>query len=97
LLFANGINKIYNGIIQPENNYSLSLFPNPAHSKVIVKWANSKTNAQALVYNLQGQVVQGQTLVNGGSILVDQLQKGVYLLVLQFNDGKNLAQKIIVE
>ncbi len=97
LLFANGINQIYDGIIKHKNTIGFEVYPNPANDQVVVKWKNGNENAIVTVINLQGKQMISTNITNGNSISIETLNKGVYLLKIEFSNGDKLAQKLIKE
>jgi uncharacterized delta-60 repeat protein len=84
-----------------ENNYSLSeviVYPNPAVSSTTLDFATPLNNADCLLYNTNGKLVQELNHLTGSSITLkgDQLPKGVYFAQIM-KDNLLIAevQKII--
>lgn len=73
---------------------SFVLYPNPAKEVLNIK-ATSQFNATAAtIYTLDGKLV-GTEKVQSGSIKVGHLQKGVYLITLKADNGKQFSTKFI--
>lgn len=72
----------------------LSLYPNPTAGIVHIK---SDANIQkAVVYNLNGQVVQSEYLNNTqNSFDISKLSKGMYVIQLQFENGSSQHIKVL--
>ena len=83
-------------LIQRNHN----LFPNPATHQVNLAF-EVKPNEQFsfLLYDLQGRLVQEQLLQVGNEhrILLEQLQKGLYLYRVRNKKGEFLSGKLVVE
>lgn len=83
-------------LIQRNHN----LFPNPASNQVNLDFV-VKPNEQFsfLLYDLQGRLVQEQLLKvrSENQILVEQLQKGLYLYQIRNEKGDFLSGKLMVE
>ncbi len=74
----------------------LACYPNPFINDVYFVSDGSKNFSQALVYNSLGQMVYSENLQEGTNrIELNNLEKGVYFLRLQTNDGNILTQQIV--
>ncbi|WDF46480.1 T9SS type A sorting domain-containing protein [Chryseobacterium sp. KACC 21268] len=73
-------------------NEAVSIYPNPVKDILNVKTASKiKTHK---VYNLSGQVVNAK-LISDKTIDFSRLEKGIYVVEIQLENGKKLTQKII--
>ena len=80
--------------------FSLSLFPNPARSSVLVSLDGVEEDMTLLLYNLLGEVVLRKN-VRGGDRLarlsVDRFPSGIYMLAAFSGGGERLALYKIVK
>ncbi|MFM7233452.1 MAG: T9SS type A sorting domain-containing protein [Flavobacteriales bacterium] len=76
-----------------QQNWSAGFFPNPATTMLTV-W--SSTPSGVSIYNGLGALVLSQR-VNAINHTLDigELQQGIYQVVIQTNDGKQLAQLLV--
>ncbi len=78
---------------------SLLVYPNPAQDILFVKLEQAFTgNVNAKIYNVQGQVVDAQTQVNGNETLsfdTSRLPAGLYIVEMEVN-GQMLTGKVAV-
>ncbi|KFC22002.1 T9SS type A sorting domain-containing protein [Epilithonimonas lactis] len=78
--------------VSDSKNEAVSIYPNPVKDVLNVKTASKiKTHK---VYNLSGQVVSSK-LISDKTIDFSRLEKGIYVLEIQLENGKKLTQKII--
>ena len=75
-------------------NAQFSLYPNPASSILNIKSNDNLVLKSAQVYDINGNLVTKSDLVNG-SINVETLAVGTYVLLLTDTDGKGYSQKFI--
>ena len=76
-------------------NYDLSLFPNPATSFVQLSW-NSNDEANANLFNAQGQLVLSQILQQGSNtIAVEGFPAGSYFLRIESENGWDVRKIMI--
>ncbi len=84
--------------INASNLNGISIYPNPATSKIIIE-DNTHLNQTFTIslINLEGIETLNQAYTNIGkqSVAVDQLPKGIYFLIIQLEDD-NLFTSIIV-
>jgi hypothetical protein len=78
----------------------LSYYPNPVREELYLKWELSNENyVKALqVYNFNGQVLKSYSLSerdNTQTIPFQDYPAGVYLIVLEYNNGDQKTIKII--
>jgi photosystem II stability/assembly factor-like uncharacterized protein len=83
-----GISKI------KQNDYSVSIFPNPASDVLTINSNFSKIEKKS-IYDLKGQLVL-EDFTNSKQLNISSLQKGYYLLVLH-NKGEKLIKKFVKE
>lgn len=73
-------------------NEAVSIYPNPVKDVLNIKTANKiKTHK---VYNLSGQVLNAK-LISDKTIDFSRLEKGIYVVEIQLENGKKISQKII--
>jgi len=77
-------------------NSEFSLYPNPAKQVVNIKTKNNIEMKSAQIFDLNGRLLLKSELTNG-SITVDGLNTGTYILLLRDHNGKDYAQKFIKE
>lgn len=78
--------------VSDSKNEAVSTYPNPVKDILNVKTASKiKTHK---VYNLSGQVVNAK-LISDKTIDFSRLEKGIYVVEIQLENGKKLTQKII--
>ena len=73
-------------------NTTVSIYPNPVKDVLNVK-STSKIKSHK-VYNLSGQIVNAR-LISDSMIDFSRLEKGIYVVEIQLENGKKLTQKII--
>ena len=77
---------IPNGINEVENNYSVSLYPNPTSGNAILSVKGLNKEATIIVTDQQGRVISTSTLTSGQEnsvINTDNLASGVYYVRIQ--------------
>ena len=79
---------------QAEAN-SFSVFPNPAHDVLTIKFNNPSTSIeQAAIYDISGRLISNATLINQ-TIDVKSIATGAYVLVLKDSKGNSYSQKFL--
>ncbi|KFC20061.1 T9SS type A sorting domain-containing protein [Chryseobacterium sp. FH1] len=78
--------------VSDSKNETVSIYPNPVKDILNIKTA-SKIKSHK-VYNLSGQVVNAK-LISDKTIDFSRLEKGIYVVEIQLENGKKLSQKII--
>lgn len=73
---------------------NLVVYPNPAKEVLNVKSTNQFVATSADIYSMEGKLI-GTEKVQSGSIKVSHLQKGVYLITLKSDSGKQFSTKFI--
>lgn len=97
LQIAYGEYVIISGVLKPTLNNEIELFPNPAFNTITVNWAGNKELAQAKIIDVNGREIYSKTVSKKSILPIDQLDKGLYVLMLNFNDGTSAAQKFLTE
>ncbi len=77
-------------------NSEFSLYPNPAKQNLNITANNSVVFKSAQVYDLNGKLILISEIKNG-SIAVETLKIGTYLILLKDEKGKGYSQKFIKE
>lgn len=72
----------------------IALYPNPASQQITCEFEEQEADLR--IYNLQGQLILQQTVVNKEQVNISMLEAGVY--VCKINSGKKqLSKKLLVE
>ncbi len=74
-----------------QNN--IGLFPNPTNSSVTITF-NSTNSAKVKVFDTQGKFIQNYTIISGETISMENLDKGVYLVTIEY-EGNSYLKRII--
>jgi len=77
------------------NNLRIEFSVSPTIVKNELFITCNEDNVTYSIYNINGQMLKGASLVSGQSISIDELNNGVYLIQLQSGDRKTI-QKFIV-
>lgn len=77
-------------------NSEFSIFPNPAKNILNIKSSDTITMKVAQVYDLNGKMLQKSDIING-SIGVESLSTGTYIIMVRDQNGKDYAQKFLKE
>lgn len=75
-------------------NSEFSIYPNPTKNILNIKSAEAITMKLAQVYDLNGKLIQKSDVING-SISVETLSAGTYIIMLRDQNGKDYAQKFL--
>jgi len=89
-----GSNWDVNGTL-PEQNYPLTIKPNPVKSKLITN-VNKPTESTYYIQTLSGTTVKIDKLQADGSIAVDELRNDMYILVV-YTESFRKVSKFVVE
>ena len=73
---------------------SLNTYPNPTRSLVYV---TNKEEVSYVIYDALGKMIQMDTIAPNGSIDIQHLSKGMYLLQMKDRNGQVTTQKIVKE
>ncbi len=81
------INYNCNVISVKENDQEViwSLYPNPASEIISIKISNNKKGEMIQIYNSVGQLVKAKEIIETAEIKIDDLQKGVYFVLIKGN------------
>lgn len=77
-----------------ELNQNLSIFPNPSKEGFLIKGATDEL-LDIDIYNIKGQMIT--QLRNHEGIIDENLQKGLYLIIVSQKNGKTTNFKLVVE
>lgn len=77
-------------------NTNFSVYPNPAQHTLNIKFNDTIVLATAQIFDLQGRSIQ-KSLVSNGTINVEKLPSGTYILLLTDTNGKEYISKFIKE
>ncbi len=90
--------QILSNTSQPELEYPVQLFPNPASEQLTIDLGDNEIlNGQLNVYNLQGQLIHTKTLGNNRLVLLELTSFSAGTYCLQILDGeRQITQTFIV-
>jgi hypothetical protein len=91
LLVVEGEHVLSNEAFQ---SVSFSLYPNPATDYLNISISNNEEISNASIYDLNGRLVKN-VKVSKGSINIQYLAKGTYILTLKNSQGKKFSAKFI--
>lgn len=91
LLFDTGIDELENGL-------SLTIYPNPASTKLTLVWSAPQIIEQISVKTVNGHTVKTFTQLNGKTQEIDLsgLSSGVYFLSIE-SQNENIQRKVIIK
>jgi len=72
-------------------NDQIHIYPNPAESEIHV----SVPFDSYVIYDLKGQLIQSETLINNQSIPIDNLKEGCYLLKIKSLSNDEITRKFV--
>ena len=72
-----------------------TLFPNPATSSVKISIKDSRNTTSLLIYDINGRLLQQQSVNNNSLVNIDKLKQGIYYFVLQ--DGASRYTKKLIK
>ncbi|MCB0519716.1 MAG: T9SS type A sorting domain-containing protein [Lewinellaceae bacterium] len=77
---------------------SMTVAPNPFSSTALVTFPKDMTNARAILTSLTGQTVRTYNL-SGTTLEIEKeaLQAGIYFLTVAMEEGRTVAQKLVVQ
>ncbi|MDZ4668950.1 MAG: T9SS type A sorting domain-containing protein, partial [bacterium] len=79
-----------------QNNYSLSIYPNPASSLLNIRIDNANfKNASISIYNIAGTEVYNGTMNSTAQVNIENLSNGVYFLTINNENGFNKTVKFV--
>jgi len=82
-------------ITQHHESESIMIFPNPGNGRIWIKIQDQKELEQIQVMNSQGQLVKSLS-INQNSFDISMLKVGLYLIQLNFENGKMSTEKLII-
>jgi hypothetical protein len=86
------------GIIENlSNQISFDVFPNPANGQITVSLAGKSKNCSLKIYNLLGEIVYSQSLMEQSTKINLNLKSGLYFVNVLDESGNKSTRKIIVQ
>lgn len=86
------------GINQNESNPSIHIYPNPCNNYLIVSTENNIETTSYELNDLKGNTVLSKTNNKGKAIFdLQNINNGVYILIIKSNNNFNIAKKIIIQ
>lgn len=80
-----------------QNSPSMTIYPNPVQSYFIIEFSEAQKNAQILIMNLTGQIIQRHSVTSKKvSIDLGNLASGIYLMRF-INEKKSETKKLVKE
>lgn len=77
-------------------NYNI--FPNPVNGQLTIKTSDAPNSDKVMIYNLQGQKIYEQALVNQSTVIsTNNISTGIYIVKIADNASILNVQKIIVD
>ena len=77
-----------------DERVSVSAYPNPSAGEMHITWEGTAIS-EMIVCNMMGQIVRNASIGSAeGSVLLEQLPAGQYLVSLYDNKGKKITQKV---
>jgi hypothetical protein len=85
------------GIIENENDATISVYPNPASSSIAIKWPTGQTFLIRItdVMGRTHSIYEGESGHHSWS--VENLSKGTYVLTFSDSNGKWIRKKLVIE
>lgn len=92
---------VCNAIDNQEDKFNISVYPNPANSKINLALRGHSDHFEYVLMNYQGQIILSKSLGETNGFVIEpiniaNLSKGIYYLRLH-TDLKSTVQKIVVE
>lgn len=84
-IFIAKLNTINTGIENVQNQYDVSIYPNPAINQVFISFPNHFNKIIATIFDIRGKVISESTLINPDNLYLStkELINGVYLLKIE--------------
>ncbi len=79
--------------IDAQNN-SFEIYPNPVSDVLKIKSQDNISGSKAKIFNTNGQLIQNGYINTQNQLEVSQLEKGNYVLIIEYN-GQKLIKKFI--
>lgn len=74
----------------------ISVYPNPAKHSVNVKLAKSES-AKYSIYDASGRLVSNGDLAKDGTINVEKMTSGNYILTIELKNGEKLTEQLMIK
>lgn len=76
----------------------LTLFPNPTHGEVRLKWTGGHNQATVGVFDIRGKLILRKEPHDQNALLdVTSLTRGVYIVEVLFENGSKAQEKLVVQ
>jgi len=87
----------FSNINKNNNDYEISVYPNPAHDKIAINFSSIKINNVQIV-DILGNIIYSKNINNNSELIIDKnnIVHGIYFLKLN-SDDKTIVKKIIFE
>ena len=79
------------------NNASIELFPNPSSNFIELKVEKGLLIKNIDIYDIKGSLIKGNNSITNSRIDISKFTNGVYLINIDFENGKSLSKKFIVK
>ncbi|HWB63100.1 MAG TPA: T9SS type A sorting domain-containing protein, partial [Chitinophagales bacterium] len=99
-LFINPSFQTWNGIRNVGNNVNIGVYPNPATQQLTINTGNNRDMINAIrLFDVTGRIMLSAEGINNYTSTIDisGLSNGLYMLDVQFTDGSNGTQKVVVQ
>ena len=85
------------GLLNFNNNLNLSIYPNPTESSITIQSDVLLNKAKCMVYDLQGKLISVNDLQAKDNIIFLPETSGIYLIMIQTQDGIFSLKKVVKE
>ncbi len=83
---------------EPNSMPSLSIFPNPSHGEVNINLAKLKNEVYDItVYGIDGKVIEQINSISNPNYRFNNISKGIYFVMVQFENRESLVEKLIIQ
>lgn len=79
-----------------KNNIDLQIIPNPNNGTFIITSSNNSNIKRMIIHSMQGKIIYEAMDVNQGKEMQLSLNSGLYLVSVEYVDGKVITDKIII-
>lgn len=79
-----------------DGHHSVKLYPNPAKEKLYISHNEAFNKGTISLYHLNGQLIKKQPFQSTQALSLEELESGVYIVVLESEKGK-ISKKIIID
>ena len=93
-VFVSDMDEVFAGVVAIEQA-EFKMYPNPAQTQLYIDLSDQ--NAYFSVYDLNGRLVQNGTIRYNHVIDVSYMENGVYLILLNFENGSIGREKIVIQ